>query len=194
MGVSRKFQGPLKYVSSMIQWICKEYIKGISGESLRVFEASSIRVSKQFLGSFRRFIRKFQSVSKFFQECFKEVSRKCCEKFKDVFKEVLRCFKKVSRGSGKIQGCFKSVSRVIQEGFKSHIKEVSMGVSRGVERFHRSFKDISRKFFKCLIEFKGLVRVFKCCYVFKSLSMSITHRSYPSKRRACFLQSMPCGY
>ena len=33
--------------------------------------------------------------------------------------------------------------------------------------FQRSFKEVSRKDLKCLIEFKALVRVFQCCYDFK---------------------------
>ena len=74
--------------------------------------------------------------------------------------------------SEKFQGCFKSL--FIQ-------------MSRVPRIFHRSFKEISRKVLKCLVECKALVSVFQCCYVFESLSLHITHRSYPSRRRACLL-------
>ena len=63
----------------------------------------------------------------------------------------------------RFQRCFNSVSQVIQAfevSFKGSFKRVS-------RIFHRSFKEVSRKVLQCLIEFKGLARVFQCCYVFK---------------------------
>ena len=78
-----------------VSGVCHKYIKVVSGVSLKVFEGSSKRISKQPLGSFR--IRKFRTISRFFQEYFKEVSRKCCENLLGIFKKVPRCFKEASR-------------------------------------------------------------------------------------------------
>ena len=78
-------------------------------------------------------------------------------------------FKGVSR---KFQGCFIKVSKM----------------------FHKSFKDeeVSRKFRRCFMIFKGVSRVFQGSFkiafkVFqKSFTLHGTHRSFPSRRRACF--------
>ena len=51
------------------------------------FEGPSRIGSKQFLGSFRTVLRKFQGDLSYFQECFKEALRKCYENFKDVSKK-----------------------------------------------------------------------------------------------------------
>ena len=50
--------------------------------------------------------------------------------------------------TGRFQGCFKRVSKGIQvfeASFKGSFKRISRIV-------HRSFKEVSRKFLKCLIE------------------------------------------
>ena len=100
---------------------------GVSGVFLRGFETTSKIISKQFLGSFRMVLINFQGYLRYFQECFKEASRKCYENLKGVskggfqegFKDVtrtfhitLKCLSKVFHGSSKtnfqvFQRCFK---------------------------------------------------------------------------------------
>ena len=66
-----------------------------------------------------------------------------------------------------------------------------MGVSR---KFQGSFKNFSRKFRSLMFRgcFKGVLRVFQGSFkktfkVFqKSIMLHGTHRSFPSRRRACF--------
>ena len=74
-GLSREFQGSF-----------------ISGVFVRSFEETSKKVSKQFLGKFRRVLRNFQGDSRY----FKSVAKK--------FQGVLR----------KLQGYFKEMSKVFQ--------------------------------------------------------------------------------
>ena len=62
--VSRKFQGSVNSISRVL------------GSVLRGFEATSRRVSKQFLSNFRMVLMKFQGDLRYFQECFKGASRK----------------------------------------------------------------------------------------------------------------------
>ena len=52
------------------------------------FKETSKRVSKQFLSSFWRVLKKFRGDSRYFQECFKEALRKCYENFTGVSKKL----------------------------------------------------------------------------------------------------------
>ena len=63
------------------------------------------------------------------------------------------------------EGSIKGISRMFQGSFK--------GVSR---MFHGSFNDVLRKFQGCL-------------KIVSSVLLHGSHRSYPSRRRACFLLS-----
>ena len=69
-GGLRNFQGSCKkkcwVCFKEVLGLCGEYFIGVSGVFLRVFEAISIGVSKQFHGSFQR-------VSGKFEDCFKSV-------------------------------------------------------------------------------------------------------------------------
>ena len=92
------------------------------------------------------------------------------------------------RVSWKIQGCFKEVSRVFQGGFK--------GASR---KCQGCFMKVSgrRKFQGCLMIFKDVPLVFQRCLqevsrklsrcFNKSFMLHGTHRSFPSRKRACLL-------
>ena len=82
---------------------------------------------------------------------------------------------------------FKGVSRYFQGGsrkFQWPFKQV-------LRRFQESVKDVLRVFLGSL---NGSSRVFQGSFkkMFKvfqiSLMLHVTHRSYPSRRRACFLQ------
>ena len=120
--------------------------------------------------------------------------------FKNVSRVIQRIVMEMSSVSQKLQsvlrkfhGCFREISKVFQECFTRDSRRFQKPLSAGLREsfnkvsriFHRSFKEVSRKVSKCLVEFKALVSVFQCCYVFESLSLHITHRSYPSRRRAC---------
>ena len=119
----------------------------------------------QFQSSFKVVSGGFQHFHVFYGN-FKSVSRVFQRSFKEVLWKFQRCFKKVQR-------CFKKVLWVLQVNFKD---------------LYRSFKEVSRKFLKCLIEFKALMRMFQGCSVFLSLVLHVTHRSYPIRRRACLPQ------
>ena len=98
-----------------------------------------------------------------------------------------RSFKCNSR---KFQGCFKKVSRVYHESFKG-VSWKFQGCFKGdlSRMFQESLKDVSRKSKGC---FEGVLRVFQGSFkktfrVFqKSFMLHGTHRSFPSRRRACF--------
>ena len=110
------------------------------------------------------------------------IEEACCLKSSEVF------LKSFVGASGKFQG----VSRVFFMG----IQENSEGLSsrfpgefrEGFKDLYRSFKEVSRKFLNCLIEFKALMRMFQGCSVFLILVLHVTHRSYPIRRRACLPQ------
>ena len=74
--------------------------------------------------------------------------------------------------------CFKGVTRVLQVCFKS----VSRVYPGGVKDVSRKFKD---KLSGVYNMFQALLRVFQGCSVSESLLLHATHRSYPSRRRAC---------
>ena len=92
--------------------------------------------------------------------------------------------------SRNIEWCFEGVLRVLQENFKV----VSM-------MFQGCFMKVSRKknfkeFQGCFMIFKGVSRVFQRCFkevsrklsrfLKKSFMLYGTHRSFPSRKRACF--------
>ena len=84
---------------------------------LKGFEATSRKVSKQFLGSFRMVLRKFQGNLRYFQECFKKVSKDPLGKFQggfqEGFKDISRKFKDIFLGVSKIfQTLLESVSEL----------------------------------------------------------------------------------
>ena len=88
----------------------------------------------------------------------------CCEQ---VSEKLHGCFKKVTR---KIEGCFEGVLRVFQGCLMKVSWEGSfIYVSRVFQEF---FKEVSRKRSRC----------FK-----KSFMLHGTHRSFPSRRRACLI-------
>ena len=110
------------------------------------------------------FQRRLKKVSRVFcQGGFKRISRK----FLGVPRVILWHFREVSckfqRHFKKVARSSKKVSRVLQENFK--------GVSRVLQGWLRIVS----------------VRVFQGCSVFESLLLLVTHRSYPSRRRACFI-------
>ena len=58
------------------------------------------------------------------------------------------------------------------------------GSQKGVSRtFQESFKGVSRKFEGCFMIFKGISRVSRKFQ--ESFMLHGTHRSFPSRRRAC---------
>ena len=95
-----------------------------------------------------------------FQGCLNDFTGVSCQ----------RCFKCVLK---KLQGYFKSASNVVERKITKCSKEVSSLFQRNSNNvsivFQSSFKGVSRKF--CFLILHG------------------THRSYPSRRRACFYQS-----
>ena len=101
-----------------------------------------------------------------FQESFKE-DRKV---FWGSFKGVSRKFQGAKK---KFQGCFKEVSRVFHESFKE------VEVSRIFHDFQGCSGSVSKVFQESL---KKTFRVFQ-----KSLMLHVTHCSFPSRRRACYL-------
>ena len=87
--------------------------------------------------------------------------------FQESFKVVSRIF----------QGCFKKVSWVIHESFKEE------EVSRMFQGFFIIFKGIPRV---CQWRFKEVSRKLSRCFK-KCFMLHGTHRSFPSRRRACSL-------
>ena len=83
----------------------QDIFKGVLGVFLRVFEASSKGVLKQFQGSFQRVSSKFLGVSWKFQECFRSVSKKCYGNVKSVSQKLQGVLRK-------FHGCFREISRV----------------------------------------------------------------------------------
>ena len=67
------------------------------------------------------------------------------------------------------------------------LRDSVKGVSGG---FHESFKSVPKKFQEEFKSFnRALVRVFQGGCVIESSLLHVTHRSYPSRRRACLLTS-----
>ena len=103
-----------------------------------------------------------------FMDCFKEVTR--CSKevvrvFQGRFKKVSRAFQTIFKGvTWNFQGCIQSVSKVFQKCFKSVSKSVS-------KVFQQNVQGVSR-----------------------SLMLHGTHRSYLSRRRACFISTWMCDH
>jgi len=131
--------------------------------------------SRVFQGSFKGILRKFQgyckSVARVFQESCIVVTWKFQGRFKGALRKFYGCFNEDLRG-------FKEVSRLFQEIFK----DISW-------KFHggRSFKDVSW-FSKVVPEcLNGVSRKFQENFqsVSKSFMLHGTHRSFPSRRRAC---------
>ena len=71
-----------------------------------------------------------------------------------------------------VLGCFKEFSRVFHESFMGE------EVSRMFQGCFMIFKDVSRVFQE---SFKKSFKVFQ-----KSFKLQGTHRSFPSRRRACY--------
>ena len=95
--------------------VCGEHFRDVSGVLLRVFEAISKGVLKQFQGSFRRVSRMFPV----FHGSLKTISR-LLWKFQRCFKEVMRCFLESFMGAlGKwvFKECFTGDSRKFQKTF-----------------------------------------------------------------------------
>ena len=114
------------------------------------------------------------------QGCFKKVSRVfqgSCKGFWRNFQGCFTIFSWVFKGSLKVvsrkfQECFEGILRVFQGSFK--------GVSWKFDG-RGSFKGVSRVFRE---SFKKTFKVFQ-----KSSMLHGTHRSFPSRRRACCIES-----
>ena len=108
-----------------------------------------------------------------FQRCFRGVSRKFLGRFKEVARVFQERFKVLPRN---IEGCF---DRVLS-GFQGRLKEVHWV-------FEGSFKDVSRMFKEVLSFFfqQGFKKVSMKSW-FAILFWHESHRSYPSRRRACY--------
>ena len=121
------------------------------------------------------------SSPKEFQWCFKKVVRVF-----EVSRMVPLCFKGSSK---KIECCSKIPSRVIQGSFKviwKKFKGCFKAVSKTFQGVSRVFKEVSSVFQENLKRsFKGVSKMFQ--WSFAILFFYGSHRSYPSKRRACFI-------
>ena len=106
--VLRKFQGCVESISRVKQ----DSFEDVLGVFLRVFEATSTGVIKQFRGSFQRVSSKFLGVSLKFQECFKSVLKKHYGNIKSVSQKLQGVLRK-------FHGCFREISRMFQECFTS---------------------------------------------------------------------------
>ena len=119
------FQSVSRKVQENIQGLSKKFhVAWYSWQLPKQKEVLFLLVSLESVehqGSFKDVSKKFESVSRMFQGCFKKDSR--------VFQG---CFKAVSR---KFQGCLKEPSRLFQESFK--------GISR---KFKGFFKVVSMVF------------------------------------------------
>ena len=126
------------------------------------------------------FQRRFQWVSNVFErssEKFQESSNV----FKESFKSAQKRYQGATR---KFQGCCKNISRVFLRRLK--------GVSRQSQRHSKEVSRVFKESVKCVLRnFKQKVsRVFQNVsikFCFAILFLHESHRSYPSKRRACFL-------
>ena len=82
-----------------------------------------------------------------------------------------------------LQGCFKGASELSKKKFKGCFKGV-------LRQFQRRFKEVSRVFkesVKCVSKkFQGCFKNVLMKFCFAILLLHGSHRSYPSRRRACF--------
>ena len=125
------------------------------------------------------FQRSFQWVSNVFErssEKFQESSNV----FKESFKSAQKRYQGATR---KFQGCCKNISRVFLRRLK--------GVSRQSQRHSKEVSRVFKESVKCVLRnFKQKVsRVFQNVsikFCFAILFLHESHRSYPSRRRACF--------
>ena len=102
------------------------------------------------------------------------------------FKEIVRCSKMVLRV---FHGNFKGFSRVFQGLFKESSRAIQgsfAGCSKGCQGCSSLFLGSVSKVFRG--SFKKMFNVF-----LKNFIMFDTHRSYPSRRRACSFLGHPVG-
>ena len=106
--------------------------------------------------------------------------------FQRCVKDVQGIFKGVSR---KIEGCSEIPLKVIQGSFKVS-KSNSMGIGSfkyALRKFQGWLKKVSSVFRENVTKsFKGVSKKFLSSFVFAILLLHGSHRSYPSRRRACF--------
>ena len=99
------------------------------------------------------------------------------ENFKAVKQVFHKRFKNVSKGPlSKFQGGLKKRFRDISRTFHSV--------------FQKCFKDVSRQTFRFFKDVASTIESISRLFCFESLLLHVTHLSYPSRRRACFVFSL----
>ena len=102
----------------------------------------------------------------------------------------------------KLQGCFKEDWGVFLDTFKGDSSRLSKRSSKGVKRelrqVQRCFEEVSKKVLAC---FKTIWKKLQGCFKNVSMKFCLTnfllhgsHRSYPSRRRACFLLQIQASF
>ena len=122
-----------------------------------------------------------------FKGSFKGTSRICQVSFKGVSRKIEWCSEKYFLGdSRKVQWPLKEIQRVVYGSFKAVSRQFQRHIKKVSKVFKGRVKCVSRKLKKKLQVF------FKECsmkFCFAILILHGSHRSYPSRRRACFFSS-----
>ena len=140
-----------------------------------------------------------KEVQREFQGSFKGVPRKSKRWFKEEWKLFQWSFKWDSKVFKNLNGCFKGVSRSFQRNSKVVSRKViddSWELSGYLKKFKWYFKCFSMQFQKVWKEvsrnFKTVASVFQenfnvsMKFCFPTFFLHGSHRSYPSRRRACW--------
>ena len=137
-----------------------------------------------FMGVSRKFPKSFKKVSRVFQENFNGISRKIKGCFNGVLSGFQRCLKEVQWVFAE---SFKGVWMMFQGSFKVVTWKVE-GCSWRPRKLQWYFKKVSSVFLENSIEkFQGCFKNVSMNFCFAVLFLHVSHRSYPSRRRVCFL-------